>query len=70
MAAFLPPTNLQKQILKEIVRDQGYGEGTLRIYELGDKTHPALDDDGNVALNQDDDILEFVGAPPRITSHQ
>jgi len=75
MAAFLPPTNLQKQILKEIVRDQGYGEGTLRIYErlkreLGDKTHPALDDDGNVALNQDDDILEFVGAPPRITSHK
>ena len=47
---FLPLTILQTAILREYVREQGYGEGTKRTYErlkrdLGqDTVHPAVDD--------------------------
>ena len=62
--AFLELTKLQKQILFEFVREQGYAEGIQKLYQrlkrdIGTIDHPAMDNNGDVALNNDE-VLEFI----------
>ena len=71
---------LQKAILHEYVRQQGFGEGTKRTYErlkrdLGQNTvHPAVDEAGDVAYTKNDDgddvVLEFHADPPQTSGHK
>ena len=62
--AFLELTKLQKQILFEFVRQQGYAEGVHKLYQrlsrdIGTIDHPAMNKDGNVAKSKDE-VLEFT----------
>jgi len=61
---FLKLTKLQKQILFEFVRQQGYAEGVQKLYQrlkrdIGSIQHPAMDSDGDVAISNDE-VLEFT----------
>jgi len=63
-AAFLELTKLQKQILFEFVRQQGYAEGVHKLYQrlkrdIGSIEHPAMNSDGDVAISNDE-VLEFT----------
>ena len=78
--AFLPLSSLQSAILREYVRELGYGEGTKRTYErlkrdLGQNTvHPAVDEAGDVAYTKNDEgedvVLEFYSDPPQTSGHK
>ena len=78
--AFLPLSSLQSAILREYVRELGFGEGTKRTYErlkreLGQNTvHPAVDEAGDVAYTKNDDgddvVLEFHADPPQTSGHK
>ena len=78
--AFLPLSSLQKAILREYVRELGFGEGTKRTYErlkrdLGQNTvHPAVDEAGDVAYTKNDEgedvVLEFHADPPQTNGHK
>ena len=62
---FLELTKLQNRILFEYVREQGFAEGVQKLYlrlrrDIGDIQHPAMNDKGEVALNDDGEILEFT----------
>ena len=62
---FLELTKLQNRILFEYVREQGYAEGVQKLYQrlkrdIGDMQHPAMNTNGDVALNDDGEILEFT----------
>jgi len=77
---FLPLSVLQTAILREYVRELGFGEGTKRTYErlkrdLGQETvHPAVDESGEVAYTTnndgDDVVLEFYKNPPETNGHK
>ena len=61
---FLELTKLQNMILFEYVRKQGFAEGVQKLYQrlrrdIGDMQHPAMSK-GEVALNDDGEILEFT----------
>ena len=61
---FLELTKLQKQILFEFVRQQGYAEGVHKLYQrlsrdIGSMQHPAMNKDDNVAKSKDE-VLEFI----------
>ena len=62
---FLELTKLQNKILFEYVREQGFAEGVHKLYqrlrrEIGDMQHPAMNSKGEVALNDQEEILEFT----------
>ena len=62
---FLELTKLQNRILFEYVRKQGFAEGVQKLYQrlrrdIGDMQHPAMNNNGDVALNDDGEILEFT----------
>ena len=62
---FLELTKLQNKILFEYVREQGFAEGVHKLYQrlrrdIGDIQHPAMNSKGEVALNEEEDILEFT----------
>ena len=62
---FLPLTKLQRDILEEHFRKRGHGEGYQRSYQwlklaIGNKNHYAMDDNGNIARTDDDEIYEEV----------
>ena len=67
---FLELTKLQNRILFEYVRKQGFAEGVQKLYQrlkrdIGDMQHPAMNTNGDVALNDDGEILEFTRPVPR-----
>ncbi len=54
---FLPLTKLQENILNYFVKEQGYGSGVHRLfYRISSMykgvVHPALDENGNHALDK------------------
>ena len=62
---FLELTKLQNRILFEYVRKQGFAEGVQKLYQrlrrdIADIQHPAMNSKGDVALNDDGEILEFT----------
>ena len=62
---FLELTKLQNRILFEYVREQGFAEGVQKLYQrlrrdIADIQHPAMNSKGEVALNDDGEILEFT----------
>ena len=62
---FLELTKLQNRILFEYVREQGFAEGVQKLYQrlrrdIANIQHPAMNSKGEVALNDDGEILEFT----------
>ena len=71
---FLPLTKLQRDILEEHFRERGHGEGYQRTYQrlklaMGDKDHYAMDNSGEIARTDDDEIYEEVSTPTKIMNH-
>jgi hypothetical protein len=59
---FLPLTNFQREVIDRMVHDFGYSsEGSVKLYhrlrtELGNRPHPGMDDDGDVARTPDGEV--------------
>ena len=62
---FFPLTKLQTKLLDQHVNLLGFGEGVIKMYhrlraEYGDRVHPALDENGEVAVNKDEEVNSTV----------
>ena len=62
---FIKLTKLQNKILFEYVREQGFAEGVHKLYQrlrrdLDGIQHPAMNSKGEVALNDEEEVLEFT----------
>ena len=62
---FLELTKFQKRIIFEFVRQQGYAEGVHKLYQrlkrdISSIQHPAMDSNGDIALNNENEVLEFT----------
>jgi hypothetical protein len=72
---FLKLTKLQKQILFEFVRQQGYTEGVHKLYQrlkrdIGSIEHPAMNSNGDIALNNENEVLEFEDNLPNVAGNK
>ena len=71
---FLPLTKLQENILNYFVKEQGYGSGVHRLfYRISSMykgvVHPALDENGNHALDKAGEPYELNNDIPNIKNH-
>ena len=62
---FIKLTKLQNKILFEYVREQGFAEGVHKLYQrlrrdIDGIQHPAMNSKGEVALNDEEEVLEFT----------